>query len=67
MKKIVIDHNKCEGIGICESILPDVFEVQDDGSLKVNEQFMEDARTLRLTEDAVISCPQGAISLVGMD
>lgn len=67
MKKIVIDINKCEGIGICESILPDVFEVQDDGSLKVSEQFIGDPRTLRLAEDAVVSCPQGAIYLVDSD
>lgn len=67
MKKIVVDRCKCEGIGICESILPNVFEVQDDLSLKVNEEFIGDTRSLRLAEDAVASCPKGAISLADAD
>ena len=67
MKRIAIDRSKCDGIGICESILPNVFEVQDDASLKVNEEFVGDARSLRLLEDAVASCPKMAISIVDAD
>ncbi|MFG1352241.1 ferredoxin [Xanthobacter autotrophicus] len=67
MKKIVVDHSKCEGIGICESILPNTFEVQDDSTLKVNEEIIRDARSLRLSEDAVASCPKGALSIVDSD
>lgn len=67
MKKIVVDHSKCDGIGICESILPNTFEVQDDSSLKVNDEIVGDARSLRLIEDAIASCPKGALSLVDVD
>ena len=67
MKKIVVNLSKCEGIGICESMLPNIFEVQDDSSVKVNEEFTGDTRSLRLIEDAVAACPKGAISIVDVD
>lgn len=64
MKKIVIDYAKCDGIGICESIVPHVFEIQADASLMLLQEVVEDSRTMRLIEDAVASCPKAAISLV---
>lgn len=67
MKKIVVDHGKCEGIGICESILPDIFEVQDDSALKLKKEMVEDERSIRLIEDAIASCPKGALSIVDVD
>lgn len=67
MKKIVVDQSKCEGIGICESILPNTFQVQDDSSLKVNEEIVWGTRSLRLIEDAIASCPKGALSIVDVD
>jgi ferredoxin len=33
--RIVLDRAKCIGIGICESLAPEVFEVNDDGDLIV--------------------------------
>jgi ferredoxin len=33
--KIVVDYVKCTGLGMCEAEAPDLFEVQDDGSLLV--------------------------------
>ena len=31
--KITVDRVKCTGLGICESLAPNVFEVDDDGDL----------------------------------
>jgi ferredoxin len=31
--QVVVDRTKCQGVGMCESIRPDVFEVADDGEL----------------------------------
>src|SRR5438309_1862162 len=37
--RIVVDYVKCTGLGMCEAEAPDLFEVQNDGSLKVlNDQ-----------------------------
>lgn len=61
--RIVVDHNKCTGLGMCEAEAPDLFEVQDDGSLVIlNEKPDEDARAE--AEAAVESCPTEALSIV---
>lgn len=60
--KIVLDESKCSSLGMCESIAPDFFEVGDDGALAVlDDTPPEDQRAL--IEQAVASCPTGALSL----
>ncbi|MDQ6838571.1 MAG: ferredoxin [Actinomycetota bacterium] len=60
--RIVLDENTCSSLGVCESIAPDVFEIGDDGALTVlNSSPPEDQRAL--IEEAVTSCPTGALSL----
>ena len=36
--RVEVDLDKCTGHGICESIAEDVFEVQDDGSVVIDEK-----------------------------
>ena len=61
--RIVIDHNKCTGLGMCEAEAPDLFEVQEDGSLLVlNFHPVPDQR--EALEAAVDSCPTAALSIV---
>ncbi|HEY4006608.1 MAG TPA: ferredoxin [Pseudonocardia sp.] len=61
--KIVVDWDKCSGLGMCEAEAPELFEVQDDGSLVVlNDSPDEDARAE--AEAAVESCPTEALSIV---
>lgn len=60
--KIVVDRGRCTGIGICESIAPDVFEVGDDGALVVLRQQVIDGG--ELVAEAVRSCPAMALTLV---
>lgn len=60
--RIVVDYNKCTGLGMCEAEAPDLFEVQDDGSLTVlDENPGEDQR--EALEAAVESCPTEALSI----
>lgn len=60
--KIIVDRNRCTGIGICESISPDYFEVGDDGALiLMNDTFGESESTQ--LENAVRSCPAAALSI----
>lgn len=61
---IVCDMARCTGLGLCESIAPDHFEVQDDGSLTVLRAEVDAAERPTL-EEAVRSCPTEALSLVG--
>ena len=60
---IVVDRGRCTGIGICESISPGRFEVDDDGTLIVHDDLVT-PDTLAEIEDAVRSCPAAALSLV---
>lgn len=61
--RIVVDRDKCTGLGMCEAEAPDLFEVQDDGSLLVLlEKPAEDQRAE--LEAAVESCPTEALSIV---
>jgi ferredoxin len=64
--KIIVDENRCTGLGICESIAPGFFEVGDDGALVLlREEFDEPDRAD--LEEAVRSCPTLALSLAEKD
>jgi ferredoxin len=60
--RIAVDRELCIGSGACEALLPDVFEVGDDGVVTVLRPEVapdgeDDVR------DAVAQCPTGALSL----
>ena len=61
--RIVVDYDKCTGLGMCEAEAPDLFEVQDDGSLVVLNDTPTDAQRAE-AEAAVESCPTEALSIV---
>ena len=62
--RIEADRDLCVGSGTCELLAPDVFEVSDDGVVRVLRpepgQTDEDA-----ARDAVTQCPTGALRLSG--
>jgi len=60
--KCVVDYDKCTGLGICESLAPEFFEVNDDGDLL---QLKEDisADELQAVEEAVAGCPTEALRI----
>lgn len=61
--KCKVDRDKCTGLGICESLAPEYFEVDDDGDLV---QLREDVRPedMQSVEEAIDGCPTEALSLV---
>jgi ferredoxin len=61
--KIVLDETRCTGLGICEAMAADYFEVQDDGSLAILKADVCDA-DLAEVRSAVASCPTEALLLV---
>jgi ferredoxin len=64
--KIIVDENRCTGLGICESIAPGFFEVGDDGAMVLlRGQFGETDRAG--IEEAVRSCPTLALSIAEQD
>jgi len=64
--KVVVDFDVCTSNAVCMGIVPEVFEVRDDGFLYVLDEHPPEALADRLRE-AENSCPTGAISLVADD
>jgi ferredoxin len=60
--QVILDRDKCTGLGICESVAPDHFEIDDGGELVVLRDEVTDEERATL-EDAVRQCPTGALRL----
>ena len=60
--KIRVDYNRCTGLGICESLASDVFEINDDGELELKTDTVPDGQ-LADVEAAVEGCPTEALSI----
>ena len=62
--KVSVDFDVCASTGACMQVCPEVFEVRDDNFLYVLQE--EPPEELRgKVEEAVQTCPTGAISLEG--
>ena len=60
--KVLVDLNVCDLHGICVEAAPEVFEMGDDGVLRIlNETPGEGLRAK--VDAAVRECPTGAISI----
>ena len=60
--KVTIDYDLCEANGVCASLVPEVFELDDED----NTNILVDEVPSRLYDQvrhAVRSCPKAAISL----
>jgi ferredoxin len=59
---VIVDRDKCTALGICESIAPGHFEVDDSGDLVVLRDDVGPDETQTLQE-AVDACPTVALRL----
>ncbi|GAB2749817.1 ferredoxin [Nocardioides pakistanensis] len=62
--RIHADPATCEGLGMCEAMAPDFFEVGRDGTVRVLEESPAEEHRADLAA-AVDSCPVLALSLQG--
>ena len=60
--KVIVDFVKCTGFGICESMAPEIFEVNDDGELVLLKEDITDDE-LRSVEEAVAGIPAEALRI----
>lgn len=61
--KVEVDFSKCTGLGICESLAPAFFEVNDDGDLVLLKADIGDD-DVQGVEEAVAGCPNEALRIV---
>ena len=64
MARVVVDREKCEGLGMCEAMAHEFFEVGAGGTVTVLEENPTGEDVLDV-KAAVESCPVSALSLVG--
>jgi ferredoxin len=60
--KVTVDFSKCTGLGICESVAPEFFEVNDEGALVLRKDDVTDDE-LQSIEEAVAGCPTEALRI----
>ena len=58
--KVVVDMSNCDLHGLCVEAAPEVFEIDDDGKLKILNETPGEALRAKV-EKAVRECPTGAI------
>ncbi len=62
--RIEVDRERCEGLGMCEAMASDVFELDDDEVVHVLDETPEESRRAHV-HAAVQACPVLALSLHG--
>ena len=61
MSRVHVDRDRCISSGVCEHVAPEVFELDDDGVLRVLRAEPADPTA---AAEAVRGCPSGALTLV---
>lgn len=61
--RVVLDRAKCAGVGLCEAEAPDLFEVQNDGTLVQLEELPRPGQR-EAAHAAVVGCPNQALTIV---
>jgi sterol 14-demethylase len=59
---VVVDRDRCQGHGVCESEAPEVFSVSKQGVLTVLEGSPPESVRSQI-EQAVSFCPTGALRI----
>ncbi len=62
--RIVVDRETCEGLGMCESMAHEIFEVDDDDILVIHDETPSEDRRTEVAA-AVEACPVQALRLQG--
>jgi ferredoxin len=60
--RIVVDRELCESLGVCVSLRPDVFEIDEDDTMKVLLDVQPESLRSEL-ETVVASCPRTALRI----
>lgn len=62
MTRILVDHDRCEGHGLCEQTAPEVFRLDDEGELHLTHEEVA-AEQRGVVAAAVRVCPVAALRI----
>lgn len=60
--RVRVDYDLCEANGVCEGIVPETFQLDDDDNLNLLDDAVTPANEAKITQ-AVSSCPKAALSV----
>lgn len=60
--RVTIDSARCAGIGMCEGLAPDLFEVGDDGRAHLLDDLVDASRFTEL-EEVATACPTRSVTV----
>lgn len=60
--RVLVDHRLCEANAVCVRLVPEVFALDDDDRLRIDDERAGEAPRARLAE-AVRRCPKQALTL----
>lgn len=63
MAKVVADFDLCESNAMCEALAPDVFRIDDDDFLQIDDPTVTDENRARV-QQAVAACPKSALKII---
>jgi ferredoxin len=64
MSRVVVDRSRCASLGVCESLVPDLFELNTDGEMVLTTDGVVDHAHRDAARSAVARCPTEALRLV---
>lgn len=62
MARVEVDYDACESNALCEGLAPDMFLLDDDDNLQIDDPTVTDENRTRV-ERAVAACPKSALSI----
>jgi ferredoxin len=63
--KVVINKPACCGYGVCAEICPDVYKLDENGMVYVDDDIVPDGMEA-LAKEGADACPQSALKLVAV-
>jgi ferredoxin len=63
--KVVINKPACCGYGVCAEICPDVYKLDENGMVYVDDEIVPDGMEA-LAQEGADACPQSALKLVAV-
>ncbi|MEV0675300.1 ferredoxin [Actinosynnema sp. NPDC050436] len=63
--RLIVDRDRCEGHGVCESAAPDLLELDEHGDLVLLAEGELAPEHRQQAADSVVICPVAALKLEG--